>query len=324
MAATFLIRYLEAGRDAQRGGQRRDLAATTVERVPGAVVTAETGRLVVEVADEDAARAREVLADLSGIASLSPCTRCDVDGVEAEILARARAIPVGAAFRVSVRQRSTAGEASPVRAARLGARVLAARPDLRVDLHAPDAVLGVEIRGGDAFVYDEVIAGRDWREAAPTAPTAAEPRFVADQMLGRLATWLRLLGYDTVHPWDQPDSWVLRVARDEGRIVLTRDGPMAQVRSTPVHFVRARHAVDQLAEVVRAFGLAIDDARLFTRCARCNQLVEPVDRDAVIDRLPPAIAADRALALRRCPRCDQIYWRGAHVDRILEHLRAIA
>lgn len=311
--ATFLVRYVEAGRDAQRGGQRRDLAGVLAGRLADARIHAEPGRLVLDAVDDDAARA--VLDDLSGITSFSPAIRCAPDALEATVVARAAAIPAGGSFRIRCSSRE--------RAARLGAVVLAARPDLRVDLHAPDVVLGVELRGGDAYVFDEVTPGRDWRVAAPAAAPTGELRFVADQMLGRLSTWLRLLGYDTVHPWDQPDSWVLRVARDEGRILLTRDGPLARVQSTPIYFVAAQRPIDQLSEVVRAFELEVDDERMFTRCPRCNRTVESVERAEVADQLPPAIGAQHDLPLRRCAPCGRIYWRGAHVERILGQLRAI-
>lgn len=307
--ATFLVRYLEAGRDAQRGGQRRDLAAAIVARVPAARVEAEPGRLVVE--GPEAVRA--VLDELSGITSFSPCTRCAVGEVGAAVVARAAAIPRGGTFRVRAASRELA--------ARLGGEVLAARPDVRVDLHAPDVVLGVEVRGAHAFVFDAIVPGRDWRGERPARPEG-EPRFIADQMLGRVATWLRLLGYDTVHPWDQPDSWVLRLAREEGRIVLTRDGALARVQSAPVYLVRADRPVAQLEEIVRTFDLEVADERMFTRCPRCNVPVEDVAREAIVDRLPAAVAAvDQPF--RRCPSCDRIYWRGGHVERILGHLRTL-
>jgi len=308
--ASFLVRYLEAGRDAQRGGQRRDLAAALVAQVPAARIDAEPGRLVVDVDDTDAAATRGALEELSGIASFSACTRAAIADVARAVVARAAAIPPGGSFRIRA--------ASQELAARLGGDVLAARPDVRVDLHAPDVVIGVEVRGDDAFVFDEIVPGRDRRGAAPAHVGA--PRFVADQMLGRLATWLRLLGYDTVHPWDQPDSWVIRVARDEGRVILTRDAPLARITSAPVHFVRAQRPMDQLAEVVRAFGLAVDDARMFTICPRCNVAVDEVDADAVVDRIPDAVRAEPHV-YRRCPSCARIYWRGGHVERILGHLR---
>jgi uncharacterized protein with PIN domain len=309
--ATFLVRYLEAGRDAQRGGQRRDLAAALEAQVPGARIESETGRLIVET--DDAAAARAALEELSGIASFSPCTRVAREDLDAAVVTCAAAIPPGGSFRIR--------SASRELAARLGGVVLAARPDVRVDLHTPDRTIGVELRGELAFVFDEVVPGRDRRGRALAQP-GEEPRFVADQMLGRLATWLRLLGYDTVHPWDQPDSWVIRVARDEGRIILTRDGPLAQITSTPVHFVRAQRPSDQLLEVVRAFGLVVDDARMFTRCPRCNVAVDEVPFDTVKAQVPTAVASEPRV-YRRCPQCARVYWRGGHVERMLDHLRDV-
>jgi uncharacterized protein len=317
--ASYLVRCLELGREqqARRGKLRRDLAAIIAERVPGAAIELSPGRVIVEAADG----AEAVLAGLPGVTSVAPCRRVARDALAGavEAVARARLGP-GQSFAVRLRRAGGAprdGGRSMELVGELGARVAAAT-GARVDLEAPDVEIGVELRDGEAFVFDRVVAGVD--RAGPAAPRpAGEICFLADQMLGRLATWLRLIGYDTATVFDLPDSAVVRRAAKEGRVLLTQDGALAAARSVTVLRVEAREVRAQLGQVIEAFALAPDPARFFTRCARCNVEVEPVAEAAVADRLPPAVR-HRGHALARCPGCDRLYWRGGHVERILAAL----
>ncbi len=312
--ATYLIRCVEVGRDMQteRGKLRRDLAAVIRERVPDVSIALSPGRLIVE-AEPDITAA---IASLPGVASVSPCERVPRTELEAAVIALARRrLDPDASFAVRVRRAGEPdGERSPDIARRLG-RAVATSTGARIDLSTPDVVIGVELRDHDAFVFDRVIAGVD--RTGPSVPRApGEPRFVADQMLGRLAARLRLLGYDTLTVQDLADSEVTRLAADGGRVLLTRDGGLARTRAVPVHRVVATEPRAQLAEVVTALALVPDPARYFTRCTLCNALVEPVAEAELGDRLPPGVRG-RALAFVRCPACAQIYWRGSHVDRFL-------
>jgi uncharacterized protein with PIN domain len=196
------------------------------------------------------------------------------------------------------------------------ADAITAATGARVDLEHPDLTLGIELRGDFALVFDRIIPGID-QTGPTTPPTAGEPRFVADQMLGRLAARLRLLGYDTLTVRDLADSEVTRLAA--GRILLTRDAALARTQAVPAHFVVATSPREQLAEVVTALNLTPDPSRLFTRCTLCNTPVEPA-AEADVD-IPPGVR-DQGLAFFRCPGCGQVYWRGSHVDRILDDLAA--
>lgn len=327
--ATYLIRCVEVGREMQssRGKLRRDLAAVIAERVPGASIDMAPGRLVVETASEIA----EVLAALPGVTSVSPCERVAYRDLETAIVELARRrLGQGESFAVRVRRRDEPigrrmpevarhrgppiRERSPDIARRLG-HAIAAATAARIDLAHPDVELGVEVRGDEAFLFDRVIAGVD--HTGPAVPRAAgEPRFVADQMLGRLAARLRLLGYDTLTVHDLADSEVTRLAAQGGRILLTRDAALSRTRAVPVHRVITTDPREQLAEVIAALALAPDRARYFSRCTLCNALVESVDEAEVIDRLPPRVRG-QGLAFVRCPACAQIYWHGSHVTRFL-------
>lgn len=316
----YLVRFVELGRDGQeaRRGHRHDLVAEIQASLPGAEVQAETGRLFVTSTRDDA---RAILAALPGIASFSPCERLAIDDAPAAAadLAR-RALPAGG--RYAVRVRSVGADHLPSRelTARVGRAVTARAPDLTVDLEHPDLTLGLEVRGPHAYLYTEVIDGTDRRGPAP-AHTGA-PRFLVDQMLGRLATWLRVLGHDVATGRDQPDSWLLRLARDEHRVLLTRDRALSRAASADTFFVVATDPDRQLLEVARAFHLDLSGAGLFTRCTRCNTPVRPISADLARGRVPPSIQG-RVDTFTTCPSCQRIYWDGDHTARILARLSAL-
>jgi len=139
-----------------------------------------------------------------------------------------------------------------------------------------------------------------------------EPRFVLDVHLGRLAAYLRMLGFDVLAPKESADAALARISSEQRRILLTRDRDLLK-RSAVTHgyWVRAKNPQRQLSEVLERFDLfrAISP---FRRCLRCNSPLEDVDDKASIrERLPPRIA-DAHAEFRICRSCDRIYWKGSH------------
>jgi uncharacterized protein with PIN domain/tRNA(Ser,Leu) C12 N-acetylase TAN1 len=317
----YLVRFAESGRDAQpeRQGVRRDLAAVVSAALPDARIEGASGRLIVDSPRD----AESVLADLPGVASYSRCRRVGREELTAAaVAAAAEALPAGGSFCVRVKGVGAQPFGARELAAELGRAIATSVPGVTVDLRRPDAVIGVEVRGGDFYVFHRVVPGLDRQPAAPAAAAGGEPRFLADQMLGRLAVWLRLLGYDTAHPLDRPDSWLLRLARAEGRILLTQDAALARARSAPTYYVQARSFEDQLAEVMGSFQLNVDPARLLSRCTRCNTAVDRLAADIARPLVPPAVRESHELFFA-CPSCRRIYWRGDHCERILDRLAGL-
>ena len=148
---------------------------------------------------------------------------------------------------------------------------------------------------------------------------AATPKFIAGAMLGRLATWLRLLGLDVVCDPHCSDVSLLRRAFAEGRILLTRDTRMLRRRHLPPYlYIQADDFRAQLRQVVEAY--AIDpSAHCFERCARCNVTLTPLARAAVRGAVPPYVWATQT-RFSQCPRCQRIYWPATHVDRMRAEL----
>lgn len=143
----------------------------------------------------------------------------------------------------------------------------------------------------------------------------APPRFFADAMLGRLARWLRLLGFDCAWEADIADEDLVRRALAEGRVVLTRDRRLPEEwRVSGLHLVEGEQIRDQLAEVIRSFDLA-GSIRLLSRCSRCNEPLAPTAPVDVAARVPPRVL-ERHGDYSACPACGRIYWQGTHAERI--------
>ena len=134
-------------------------------------------------------------------------------------------------------------------------------------------------------------------------------KFLADNMLGRLATWLRLLGYDTAYLPHADDPELASIARAQDRVLLTRDVELTRRRGLRHLLIESEKTEQQLQQVFRAFGLSAREA--FSRCAECNVSLQSVDKQAIQERLPPYVfqTQDR---FRRCSQCGRIYWRGTH------------
>ena len=146
-------------------------------------------------------------------------------------------------------------------------------------------------------------------------------RFACDAMLGELARWLRLAGYDASFDPDAPGRVLAGRARAEGRWLLTCDRELAGVAGPRALLLRERAAGRQISELRARLPMAGDASRFLTRCSRCNAVLEEVGREAVLDRVPPYVAA-RAGRFVACRRCGRVYWPGTHVGRIVKTLEA--
>lgn len=140
-------------------------------------------------------------------------------------------------------------------------------------------------------------------------------RFVLDIHLGRLAAYLRMLGFDTLYRNDYADDELARTSHDEHRILLTRDvGLLKRSIVTHGYFVRETNPEKQLSEIVRHFDL-YRMIQPFARCIKCNGTVEVVSKEHIVDQLTEETATYYD-DFRRCQACGQVYWRGSHTDRM--------
>jgi uncharacterized protein len=208
--------------------------------------------------------------------------------------------------------------------------------DLVEGLGVPHPEVDLLLANGQPVGFDYLVQDGDWISAYPRfraldvgalslvrpAPLA-EARFVLDGHLGRLAAYLRMLGFDTLYRSDYGDEELAQVSHAEGRILLTRDQQLL-MRSIVEHgyWVRATEPAQQLVEVARRYGLA-EAIHPFTRCLRCNAELAPVGKQEIAHLLAPATRREHD-AFRRCVGCGRIYWPGSHVARmqaLIEELR---
>jgi uncharacterized protein with PIN domain/sulfur carrier protein ThiS len=142
-------------------------------------------------------------------------------------------------------------------------------------------------------------------------------RFAADVHLGRLARYLRLVGFDSLYRNDWVDRELAEISLAECRILLTRDrGLLMRSAVTHGYLVRDTRPRAQLAEVLEHFDL-FGSLSPFTRCSACNSLVESVSRAEVAATLPARTAAHYD-EFWRCTGCGRVYWQGAHYRSLLE------
>jgi uncharacterized protein len=145
--------------------------------------------------------------------------------------------------------------------------------------------------------------------------------FLADAMLGSLVKWLRILGYDTRYcpSWD--DNELARLARAEGRVLLTRDEQLARRPGLRLLLIAADDLAAQLAQVIQACGL--DSSHSFTRCPICNAPLEEVGKTSAWGQVPPFVFKTQDV-FRICPQCNRFYWRGTHWQRMQERLESLS
>jgi len=149
-----------------------------------------------------------------------------------------------------------------------------------------------------------------------------EPRFFADAQLGRLARYLRLLGFDTRYENNIGDAELVERAATEGRIILSRDRDLLMRRDvTHGCHIRQDAPLRQLAQVVERCDLA-GRAQPFTRCMECNAPLQVVDKAKIVDRLEPETRTFYD-AFWRCSGCGRIYWQGTHYRRLRSLVDAV-
>lgn len=165
-------------------------------------------------------------------------------------------------------------------------------------------------------------------------------KFIVDSMLGRLARWLRLLGYDTLYYPEIEDRLLLRIAREEERLLLTRDTRIIRVRGLQngtefraqkpemrphgaeirYFLVDENNPFQQLRAVIRAFNLK--GFSLLSRCAICNTPLTGIQK-AEVKNLVPEYVYQTSDIFKKCSGCDKLYWKGTHPEKFKEKFSEI-
>ncbi|MDW7740623.1 MAG: Mut7-C RNAse domain-containing protein [Bacillota bacterium] len=180
-----------------------------------------------------------------------------------------------------------------------------------------------QVEEGDLVSVYPVFEGFD---ISPVIKVRPEPlrvhRFILDTHLGKLASYLRMLGFDVLYQNDYADEVLAHISADERRILLTRDrGLLKRSKVTHGYLVRADNPRDQLLEVLRRFDL-FNSVYPFQRCMRCNELLEQASLEDVKESVPPGIQ-NKTDQYRRCPGCGRVYWKGSHYDKMVDFINCL-
>ncbi len=149
-----------------------------------------------------------------------------------------------------------------------------------------------------------------------------EDKFYADAMLGSLARWMRVLGYDVEYERDIDDRVLVLRALSQGRIVLTRDKQLSKRRALRgrVRFIESDQLEAQLIQVVERYP--IGEEGFLTRCLRCNTPLEDIESEEVKGEVP-VFVFETEKRFRKCGPCGKIYWPGTHRAHMIGEIKRL-
>ncbi len=192
-------------------------------------------------------------------------------------------------------------------------------------LGIPHTELGVLRGNGHAVDMDYLVKDGDVLEVTASTPADGvtdRPRFAVDGHLGRLAAYLRMLGFDCHYRSDSDNSELVLLAVADSRILLTRNRRLLMRKIVKHGYLpRSLDSRQQLLEVLHRFRLA-NWIIPFERCMRCNHPLKSVRKADVIERLEP-LTRKYFEEFYMCPACGQIYWKGSHFDRMQQFISSL-
>lgn len=147
-------------------------------------------------------------------------------------------------------------------------------------------------------------------------------KFIADAMLGRLAKWLRILGFDVLYYPDIDDREVVRIAREQERTILTRDTQLSNRKGLPgVVFIEQDDVFDQLALIMTR--LDFNQTVFSSRCVVCNGVLDEVSLKKEVRELVPDFIYLNFSVFLRCRDCGKVYWEGSHHKGIRDKVKGV-
>lgn len=137
-------------------------------------------------------------------------------------------------------------------------------------------------------------------------------------MLGRLAKWMRLMGFDTTYYRDTDGKTIIYRSRKEGRTILTRSKILAE-KYDDLILIESEHLIEQLRQLTKI----VDVRTPFSRCPVCNTETEKVKKENVKEDVPPYIFEIHN-NFKRCPKCGRIFWKGTHykdIEKVIDEIK---
>ncbi|MCH7515990.1 MAG: Mut7-C ubiquitin/RNAse domain-containing protein [Bacteroidetes bacterium] len=149
-----------------------------------------------------------------------------------------------------------------------------------------------------------------------------EPKFIADVHLGKLARYLRMMGFDVIYKNNYKDDEIVTLSLIETRAILTRDrGILKRSEVTHGYWIRSTKVKEQVIEVLKRFDLR-NIIEEFSRCIDCNTMLKSISKSEIIDELPPKVSKSQT-DFSRCPACKKNYWKGTHHQKMLSFIQSV-
>ena len=148
-----------------------------------------------------------------------------------------------------------------------------------------------------------------------------KPKVIVDFMLGRLAKWLRILGYDTVYANKTSAENIVLASLKENRVLVTRNTRLSRKRAWKLVLIKSDKFLEQIAQIARELKLHLSEKDFFTRCTFCNnELMAVEDRESVKAKVPEYVFKTQG-KFSACSHCGRIYWAGTHSDLLSKTLK---
>jgi len=149
-------------------------------------------------------------------------------------------------------------------------------------------------------------------------------KFLCDRMLGTLAKWLRIYGYDTFYPDNEmDDAKLLEISKNENRILVTRDKTLNQVaRRENIKTIEIK-TIDIDEQINAVLGeIKVDKTKILSRCILCNSKIEDIKKEDVKEKVPERVFENNK-KFWFCKKCYKIYWKGSHYEKMMEKISSL-
>ncbi len=202
-------------------------------------------------------------------------------------------------------------------------------------LGVPHTEVDLILVNGESVDFSYIVQDKDFISVYPVFETIdiqgvvtvrpaplRETRFVLDMHLGKLASFLRMLGFDTDYANNREDEELADISIDKARILLTRDtGLLKRKAITHGYFVHETDPRRQVVEVLKRFDL-FGSIHPFTRCLRCNGALIAISPIQAENRVPPGVIHEYS-EFYQCQDCARVYWKGSHYSRMEQFIQEI-
>lgn len=150
-------------------------------------------------------------------------------------------------------------------------------------------------------------------------------KFLCDQMLGTLAKWLRIYGFDTFYANSKiSDDQLIKISKDENRVLISRDKELIQIakRENLKTIELKTTDIDEQIKAVLS-DLKFDESKVLSRCILCNARVEELCKDKVKEKVPKRVFENNE-EFWFCKNCNKIYWKGSHYEKMIEKIKNLS